>query len=353
MRLKLLRCRWISFPGSSYKSLNSPPSLRWTPSSTTRTILPAHALPTVIGQMIEVMRQGQEDKLMPPKYLLAKVIVQCRSIGEPAGAENAFAQPIAKFPDAIPAPDQKRIRGAVLESVENKVRPSYLGLASFVETTYAPGGRTNEGMWSLPNGDALYRYAIRTQTTTQKSADEIHQLGLQQVAEIEEAQTAIALRLGAKDLKSFRESINTNPKAFPKSREEMLNLYRKYIAQMEPQLPKLFGLLPKARLEVVPVEQFREKDASAAQYNAGTPDGSRPGKVYVNTGDYQHRSTLESKRLPTTRAYRDTYADLDCAGITYTATVSPARRVWGIQRRLGTVRGAIGEGSWFLSRSLF
>lgn len=252
-----------------------------------------NAVPAVMDQLIEVLRQGQKDKLMPPRYLLEKVVAQCRSIAEPAGAQNAFAVGLKNFPISIAAADQKRLQGAMVAAIDDKVRPPYLKLASFVEATYAPAGRSEEGVWSLPNGDALYRYAIRTLTTTAKSPGEIHELGLQQVADIEKQQTAIALRLGAKDLKSFRESLKTDPKTFATSREQILNLYRKYIAQMKPQLPKLFGLLPKADVQVIPVEQFREKEASAAQYVPGTPDGSRPGKVYVNTGDYQHRTLLD------------------------------------------------------------
>ena len=252
-----------------------------------------NAIPVLIDQLMEVMRQGQADKLMPPRYLLEKVVAQCRSIAEPAGIQSAFAQGLKKFPSSIGAEDQKRIQDAMVAAIDSKVRPAYMKLASFVETTYAPAGRTDEGLWSLPNGEARYRYAIRTLTTTQRSPDEIHQLGLQQVAEIEKQQTAIALKLGAKDLKLFRESLKSDPKTFAQSREQILDLYRKYIAQMKPQLPKLFGLLPKADLEVVPVEQFREKEASGAEYVEGTPDGSRPGKVYVNTGDYRHRSLLD------------------------------------------------------------
>jgi uncharacterized protein (DUF885 family) len=250
-------------------------------------------IPTVMDQVIDIMRQGEKDKLMPPRYLLEKVVLQCRSIAEAAGAKNAFAQPLTKFPGTIPAADQQRLHDAIIAAIDNKVSPSYLRLASFIETEYARKGRTAAGIWSLPNGDALYRYAIRTQTTTEKSADEIHKLGLEQVAEIEKAQTTIALKLGAKDLASFRKSLKTNPRLIPTSREQILSLYRKYIAQMKPELPKLFGLLPKAQVEVVAVEQFREKEASAAQYIPGTPDGTRPGKVYVNTGDYQHRSTID------------------------------------------------------------
>jgi uncharacterized protein (DUF885 family) len=254
-----------------------------------------NAIPTAIDQIIEAMRQGETDGLMPPKYLLEKVLVQCGTIAEPGGAKNAFAQAALKFPGTLPAADQTRLRDAIVAAVDNKVRPAYLKLASFIRTDYAPKGRTEPGVWSLPNGDALYRYAIRTLTTTSMSADEIHRLGLEQVAEVEKQQTEIARKLGFKDLKSCRESLKTNPKVIPASREELLTLYRKYIAQMQPELPKLFGLLPKAPVEVVAVEKFREAEAPQAEYMEGTPDGSRPGKVYVNTGDYQHRTTITAE----------------------------------------------------------
>ena len=251
-----------------------------------------HKVPQLLDETTDIARQGKQDKLMPPKFLLEKVASQCDSIAGPAGMENAFAQPAAHFPDSISAADQKRLRDEIVATVDNEVRPAYRKLSAFVTKDYVPYGRTEMGLWSLPNGDALYRYFIRTQTTTDMSADAIHQLGLSEVARIEAEQTAIAQKLGAKDLKSFRASLKTDPKVFATSREEILDLYRKYIAQMQPELPKLFGLLPKAPVEVVQVESFREKEAPAAEYNVGTPDGKRPGKVYINTGDYAHRSVL-------------------------------------------------------------
>jgi uncharacterized protein (DUF885 family) len=251
-----------------------------------------HKIPQLLDETTEIARQGKQDKLMPPKFLLEKVTTQCDAIAGPAGMENPFAQPAAHFPDSISAADQKRLRDEIVAAVDNEVRPAYRKLSAFVSKDYAPYGRTEMGLWSLPNGDALYRYFIRTQTTTDMSPDAIHQLGLSEVARIEAEQTVIAQKLGAKDLKSFRASLKTDPKVFATSREEILDLYRKYIAQMNPELPKLFGLLPKAPVEVVQVESFREKEAPAAEYNVGTPDGKRPGKVYINTSDYSHRTLL-------------------------------------------------------------
>jgi len=251
-----------------------------------------HAIPALFNQLIEVLQQGEKDKLMPPRFLLEKTITQCKSIGEPAGEASPFGHPAAKFPDAVPEADRKRLHDAIIAAVDNEVRPAYTKLGSFIATEYAPKGRTEPGIWALPGGDALYRFSIRRLTTTEMDPEYIHQLGLKEVARIEAEELAIAKKLGFADLKSFRASVKDNPKLLATSREQILDKYRGDIAQMQPELPKLFGLLPKTPLEVRPVQEFREKEAAGASYTTGTPDGSRPAIVYVNTGDYAHRSLI-------------------------------------------------------------
>ncbi len=252
-----------------------------------------HKMPQVIDQVIGVLREGEKEKLLPPSYLLARTVTQCSAIAEPAGVANAFSQPVSHFPDAVTSADKKRLHDAILSAVDNEVRPAYRKLQNFLSTEYAPKGRKDEGIWSLPNGDQLYRFYVRQRTTTSMDAEAIHQLGLKEVARIQAEQLAIAKQLGFANLKTFQASLKTNPKLIPASGEQILEIYRGYIAQMEPQLPKYFGLRPKAQLEVKPVEKFREKDAASAEYEPGTQDGSRPGMVMVNTGDYQHRTTPE------------------------------------------------------------
>ena len=249
-------------------------------------------VPGLLDQLTDVLKQGEKDKLMPPRFLLEEVVKQCEAIAEPAGEASAFGQPVAKFPDSVPEADRKRLHDAVIAVVDGKVRPAYRKLAEFVAKDYAPKGRTEPGMWALPNGDALYKFDVEQQTTTNKSPAEIHELGLAEVKRIEGEQAKIAQQLGYKDLAAMREAIKTDPKVHATSRQQIVDLYKKYIAQMQPKLPELFGLLPKTNVEVLPVEEFREKEASGAQYNQGTPDGKRPGRVYVNTGDFANRLTL-------------------------------------------------------------
>ena len=251
-----------------------------------------HKVPVVMDQLIELLKLGRQDKMMPPKFLLEKVVTQITSIDTPAGEASVFGMPVAKFPAAVPAADQKRLHDEILKAVDTEVRPAYVKLGDYIAKDYAPYGRMDPGMWSLPNGDALYRFAVEQQTTTRMDPQAIHDLGLSEIKRIHEAMLVIAKQQGFADRKSFDASLKTNPKLIPTSREDILNTYRGYIAGMQPQLPKLFGLLPKTNVEVKPVQEYREKEAAAAEYMQGTPDGSRPGTVYVNTGDFAHRSKL-------------------------------------------------------------
>lgn len=250
------------------------------------------AVPKLFDQVTAVARQGMADKLMPPKYLLEKVVVQIDSIGKPAGMDSVFAEPLKHFPKSVSAADQQRLKTAILAAIDHDVRPAYVKLGQFVAKDYAPHGRAEPGVWSLPNGEAIYRYSVRHMTTTDKSPQEIHELGLAEVKRIEGEMTKIAKAQGHPDLASFRAALKADPKTHATSREDILNRYRGYLAGMQPELPKLFGLLPKTKVEVMPVEPFREKEAAGAEYHQGTPDGSRPGQIFVNTGDFANRSIL-------------------------------------------------------------
>lgn len=250
------------------------------------------AVPALLDQVTSVARQGLKDGMMPPKYLLEKVVTQIDSIGTPAGIDSVFAEPLKHFPKSVSAADQKRLHDAILAAIDNDVRPAYKKLGEFVAKDYAPHGRTEPGVWQLPNGDAIYQFDVEQMTTTKETPEQIHEIGLAEVKRIEGQMTEIAKAQGYQDLPSFRAALKTNPKTHATSREDILNRYRNYLAGMQPELPKLFGMLPKTKVEVVPVEPFREKEAAAAEYHQGTPDGSRPGQIFVNTGDFANRSVL-------------------------------------------------------------
>jgi uncharacterized protein (DUF885 family) len=250
-------------------------------------------LPRVFDQTEDLMRMGMKSGRIPPKILLDQVAKQSKGIADTKQEESPFAEPVKKLPESISVADQKRLHDAVIAAITAKITPAYEKFTKFVAEEYAPKGRMEPGAWALPDGEALYAFVVKQSTTTDKTPEEIHQLGLQQVAADRAAMLEIAKKRGFNDLKSFELSVKNNPDLHPKSRQQMLDTYQKYEDQMWAKLPQLFGRLPKAKVVVMPVEEFREKEASAAQYNPGTPDGSRPGHIMVNTGDFAKRLTID------------------------------------------------------------
>jgi uncharacterized protein (DUF885 family) len=250
-------------------------------------------LSVLFDQTIAQMRKGMGEGRMPPKILLEKVVAQANGIATTPPDQSPFTHPFDKFPDAISEVDRKRLREAGLAAVRDSVIPAYVKFTAFVRDEYAPKGRAEPGAWALPDGAAWYAFRVKESTTTNLSPEEIHRLGLEQVKEIEGRMLAVVNQLGYKDMKSFKAAVDANPKLHAHSREELLDLYRKYEDQMYTRLPQMFGRLPKAKLEVMPVEEFREKEAADASYMDGTPDGSRPGHIMVNTGDFAKRTLLD------------------------------------------------------------
>jgi len=239
-------------------------------------------IPRVLEQAAGHMRDGLRDHLMPPKYLLEKVATQAQQIADNPLDKSPFTGPLRKFPDSISEVDRKRLREGIEGAVKNEVSPAYARFAKFVREDYAPHGRLDPGTWALPDGEARYRFAVRQQTTTNFTAEEIHHLGLKSVAEIEVEMLKIARAQGFSDLKSFNAHIRQDPNLHGKSGQQFLDLYTKYRDQMYEKLPQLFGRLPKNKLAVVPMESYRSADGVPADYSIGAGDGSRPGRINVN-----------------------------------------------------------------------
>jgi len=283
-------------------------------------------LPRQLDDTIANMRLGMAEGLMPPRFLLEKVADQAAGIAAMKPEESPFARPLARMPAEIPQLEQQRIRAALLGAIQEGVVPAYARFAHFVRAEYSPKGRAEVGIWSLPDGAARYAALVKESTTTSLTADQIHQIGLREVARIEVEMTAAAKRAGFADLESFRASIAGNPKLHPTSREQVLEIYRGHLEAMRQQIPKLFGRLPKADFVVVPVEEFQEKEAAAAQYVPPSADGSRPGRIEVNTGDFAQRTTLAMEST----AYHEALPGhhLQIAIQQELEGLPPARRYW-------------------------
>ncbi len=256
-----------------------------------------HQIPRVFEQIIANMQLGLRDGLVPPRYLLEKVAVQAQDIADKSPHDSPFTQPVLKFSAGISDSEKQRLHDATLAAMKNEVAPAYASFAAFVRTQYAPHGRVDYGIWALPQGDARYRFDVRRMTTTDLGPEEIRQLGLKQVAEIEAQMLDLARRQGFSDLASFNEHIRNDRKLYATSGEQLLNLYQHYTDQMYARLPQLFGHLPKAKLEVIPMEAFRAPDSVPADYSPGAGDGSRPGRINVNEYDPQHRLLLNVEAI--------------------------------------------------------
>jgi uncharacterized protein (DUF885 family) len=248
-------------------------------------------IPRALEQTSEVLRAGMRDKLLPVRFLLEKIPVQCDGIIE----ADPFLQPTKKYPADISAEEQKRLTQEITGAINEDVIPAYRTFAAFVRTEYAPQGRTALAVTSLPDGEKRYENDIYGRTTTHMPAQEIHQLGLREIDRIEGEMTAIAKKEGFADLASFRASIAKNPKYTPTSAEQILDDFRHYIAEMEPKLPELFTLLPKSPVTVEAIPAFQA--AAATHYVTGTPDGKRPGRVVVATSDFAKRSLVGDEAI--------------------------------------------------------
>ena len=250
-----------------------------------------HQIPRVLNQTTEVLRAGLKDNLMPVRFLLEKVPGQCNGIVE----ANPFLIPIKKFPLNISPEDQKRLTAEITAAVNDDVLPAYRNFAAFIANDYAPHGRTILAVSSLPGGAKRYQNDIRARTSTDLTPDQIHTLGLNEVARITAEMTTLAHKAGFADLAAFRASINSNPKWTPTSGEQILDDYRNYIAQMQPKLIELFTVIPGSPVTVEAIPGFQSADST--HYQGGTPDGKRPGRVVVATSDFAHRTLVDDEAV--------------------------------------------------------
>ena len=253
--------------------------------------------PRAFEQLEETLRLGMRDRLMPPRYLLEKTVTQAREIAEAPIDASSFAAPVQKFPPALSADEGKRFRADVLAAVEENVRPAYRNLTQFLQNVYAPQGRSEPGVWAIPHGDEYYRQQVRIMTTTDRTPEQFHQIGLEQVREIENQMLTLARTLGFSDLPSFHTSIQANRKLYAKSGEQILQIYAGHINDMRTKMPELFGRQPKTPLEVVPMEAFRAKESVPADYSPGSPVSGRPGRINVNEYDPTHRLILNMEAI--------------------------------------------------------
>ena len=255
------------------------------------------AMPQMFEQLTADMKLGLKDGLMPPKYLLENVSTESDDIAHTPVKDSLWVEPLKHFPATFTVQDQKRLADELEPTVSAIVLPAYARFAKFVKEDYAPKGRTDYGIWSLPDGAARYRQDIHEQTTTDMSPEELHALGVKQVEQIDAQMLVIARAQGYNDLKSFNQHIHDDRALYGTSGEQILALYQKYADQMYLKLPQYFGRLPKNKLVVTPMEAFRAPHSYPADYSIGAGDGSRPGHINVNEYDPTKRLLLNAEAI--------------------------------------------------------
>jgi uncharacterized protein (DUF885 family) len=220
------------------------------------------------------------------------VAVQAESVARLAPEKTRFAGPLETMPPIISPSERSHISEAVRSAVADSVQPAYRRFAKFVREEYAPKGRREPGVWSLPDGAARYAAAVRRATTTRWTPEDLHQLGLAQVEELERQVAAIARKVGLADAKTLTDAIDKDPKLRPRSPEDVLDRYRKFTVGMAGALTSLFSRRPRAGLTVAASDPRSSSGAPAAQYRPGSSDGSRLARIVVNPASPTHRTTV-------------------------------------------------------------
>lgn len=256
-----------------------------------------HKIPGAFEQVTANMSIGVDDKRVPPRYLLEKTLEQVKQLANEKAEDSPLSLPLKKFPASISAAEQTRIKTEMLDAINKEVLPAYKRFARYLEVSYIPAGRTEPGISALSDGAKYYQFLIRRTTTTGLTADQVHQIGVDEVKKDEADMLAIAQKLGFQDLKSFQASLKSNPKMKATSRDQLLDTYRSYLGPMQAKLPQLFGRLPKTSFEVVPVPDYLEKTSAPAYYQSGTPDGSRPGRLFIDTYNATDRDLYQVESI--------------------------------------------------------
>jgi uncharacterized protein (DUF885 family) len=254
-------------------------------------------LPRVLDQITDDLRYGMKKGLMPPAYLLPEAAKQTEQVASGKGEASPFATPLKRFPDSVSEADRQRIRKQLLSIVDSQVIPAYQKLAAFLKNEYAPRGRKEPGVWSIPQGNERYRQAVREMTTTNMAPEQIHEIGLQEIARVEKEMLVIAQKMGFKDLDSFHDAIRKNRSLYGTSGEQIMGLYKSHLDDISKDLPKQFGRLPKCKLDVIPMAAYRAGASVPADYSHGTPDCSRPGHVNVNMTNPENRLLLNLEAI--------------------------------------------------------
>jgi uncharacterized protein (DUF885 family) len=241
-------------------------------------------------QAIVNMREGIAKGYTLPKVLVERTLPQLAAQIVEKPEDSLYWGPVKNLPASFTADDQARLTAAYRAAIATQVIPSYRRLHDFLQDEYLPKARASVGLDALPDGKAWYEYNVRNITTTDYTPAQIHAIGLGEVERIHGEMRKVMQQVGFEgSLDEFFRFVNTDERFVHPSREALVAGYLDIKKRVDPQLPKLFEILPNADYEVRAVEPFREKSAAGGQYQAASEDGSRPGIFYANAYDLKAR----------------------------------------------------------------
>lgn len=256
-------------------------------------------IPRLFDQAIENMKKGVKQDIVQPRVLIEKAIPQIDAQITEDVTESIFWRPVADLPEGITETDAEAIRKQYRDIIANTVMPAYQKLSDYLSNDYLPETRTETfGLGQLPGGMEWYRHKIEANTSTQLSADRIHNIGLDEVARIHDEMRDIMEETNFEgDLQAFFDFMTNDEQFIYDSREEMVEDYRSLRGTVDEKVGELFDIFPEAEYEVRKVEEFREQSASSGSYQAAPTDNSRPAIFYLNTYDLSSRPSWAKTAL--------------------------------------------------------
>jgi uncharacterized protein (DUF885 family) len=240
-------------------------------------------VPTLVDQTIELLREQIAAGQTQPATVVTMMLDQMEAQSRPAAADSPLLDALKRFPATVPAADRERLKREATDAYTNAFVPAWRKAQMFLRTEYMPKARSQTAVTSMAKGKDAYAALIHHFTTTHMSAEQIHQLGLQEVQRIEGEMEKIARQSGfSGSVADFEKQLASRPGMKFTSKEEMLTYARDVAMRVQPELPRLFKRLPRIPLGIRPISTDREA-ATASNYSRGTPDASRPGWFNMNT----------------------------------------------------------------------
>ncbi|MBL9097620.1 MAG: DUF885 domain-containing protein [Alphaproteobacteria bacterium] len=251
-----------------------------------------------LDRAVQRMREGVKSGVVESKLTVRIMVKQLDDLIGQGVEKSPFWQPVAAMPKEIAEPDRARLTAAYRASLETTIIPAYRNLQAFLKREYLPAARNGVGLVAMKGGAKLYKLLVEQNTTTRMTAEEIHDIGLKEVARIKSEMDGVRRQVGFKgSLPAFFAHLRTAKQFEPKTKEELSTGYAGIASRIDAVVPQAFSLTPKTKIELKPVPDYLEQSQAGGYYNPGTPDGSRAGVFFFNTYDLPSRKTWGMETL--------------------------------------------------------